>query len=197
MASFIKPSFAVLLLSALAACGGQQQESTPAAPSETPAASAPAESSAPAPASEASAVEASAPAASEPAQSADACETTVEANDQMQYNTQEISINKACQSFTVKLKHTGSAPKTSMGHNLVITKTADIDDVAKEAMAAGPDQGYLKADDARIIAHTDMIGGGEETNLTIDPSKLADGSYSFFCTFPGHSGVMRGTINVH
>ena len=101
----------------LAACS--QEPAAPAAEataaSEAPAAEAPA-AEAPAASEAASADTAAAPAAGN-------CATTVEANDAMQYNTKEIQVSKACKEFTIPLKHTGTQPKTSMGHNLVIGKS--------------------------------------------------------------------------
>ena len=29
-----------------------------------------------------------------------------------------------------------------------------------------------------------------------DPAKLAGGDYSFFCSFPGHEGLMHGTVKL-
>jgi len=59
--------------------------------------------------------------------------------------------------------------------------------VATDGMAAGIEKNYLKEDDARIIAHTKIIGAGEKDSVTFDVSKLAAGTdYAFFCSFPGH-----------
>ena len=42
-----------------------------------------------------------------------------------------------------------------------------------------------------------MIGGGESTSVTFDVSKIKDGGpYEFFCSFPGHAALMKGTISV-
>ncbi len=69
--------------------------------------------------------------------------------------------------------------------------------VVNEGAAAGLDNDYLKADDSRILAHTKMIGGGESTSVTFDVAQLqADGQYMFFCTFPGHAAVMKGTVTL-
>ena len=41
---------------------------------------------------------------------------------------------------------------------------------------------YVKKDDARVIAHTKVIGGGESDSVTFDVSKLAAGQdYTYFC----------------
>ncbi|MFI8734712.1 azurin [Ectopseudomonas toyotomiensis] len=123
------------------------------------------------------------------------CAVDVESTDQMTFNTQAISVSKSCKTFTVNLKHTGSLPKTAMGHNWVLSKTADMPGVATDGISAGPDASYLKAGDERVIAHTDLIGGGESTSVTFDVSKLAAGEdYSFFCSFPGHYSLMKGSL---
>lgn len=123
------------------------------------------------------------------------CAVDVESTDQMTFNTQAISVSKSCKTFTVNLKHTGSLPKTAMGHNWVLSKTADMPGVATDGISAGPDASYLKAGDERVIAHTDLIGGGESTSVTFDVSKLAAGeNYSFFCSFPGHYSLMKGSL---
>ncbi|MGP1667228.1 MAG: plastocyanin/azurin family copper-binding protein, partial [Rhodanobacter sp.] len=57
--------------------------------------------------------------------------------------------------------------------------------------------GYVKPDDARVIAHTSLIGGGESTSMSFAVSKIqGDGPYEFFCSFPGHSALMKGSISV-
>ena len=114
----------------------------------------------------------------------------------MQFNTKDIQISKACKEFTITLKHTGTQPKSGMGHNIVISKAEDMDGVLKDGAAAGADADYVKAGDARIVGHTKLIGGGEEASVTVDPAKLADGSYKFYCSFPGHGALMNGTVTL-
>ena len=125
------------------------------------------------------------------------CSVDVESTDQMTFNTQAISVSKSCKTFTVNLKHTGSLPKTAMGHNWVLSKTADMPGVATDGIPAGPEASYVKAGDERVIAYTDLIGGGESTSVTFDVSKLAAGEdYSFFCSFPGHYSMMKGSVKL-
>ena len=125
------------------------------------------------------------------------CSVDVDSTDQMTFNTQAISVSKSCETFTVNLKHTGSLPKTAMGHNWVLSKTADMPGIVTDGIPAGPDASYLKAGDERLIAHTDLIGGGESTSVTFDVSKLAAGEdYSFFCSFPGHYSMMKGSVKL-
>ncbi len=125
------------------------------------------------------------------------CDVQVEANDAMQFNLKTIEVSKSCKQFTVKLKHTGKLPKASMGHNWVLTKTADVQPVANDGMAAGVAAQYVKAGDARVIAATKVIGSGETDSVSFSPAKLKDGeSYTFFCSFPGHWAVMKGTLTL-
>ncbi|OFM99368.1 azurin [Neisseria sp. HMSC055F11] len=178
----------------LSACSQEASKPTePAAPTASAAseaAPAPAESTPPAdaPASEAAST-AAAPAAGN-------CAATVESNDNMQFNTKDIQISKACKEFTITLKHTGTQPKSGMGHNIVISKAEDMDGVLKDGAAAGADADYVKGGDARVVGHTKLIGGGEEASVTVDPAKLADGSYKFYCSFPGHGALMNGTVTL-
>ena len=125
------------------------------------------------------------------------CEAVVESNDAMQFNVKNIDVPKSCKKFSVTLKHVGKMPKSAMGHNLVIAKTADMQGIANDGIAAGADKDYVKPADARVIAHTKLIGGGEAASLTFAVNKLKAGDdYTFFCSFPGHSGIMKGTLKL-
>ena len=125
------------------------------------------------------------------------CSVDVESNDQMRFNTDNIVIDKSCSEFTVNLKHTGTMPAAVMGHNLVITSAADMQGASTEGMSAGAANAYVKPEDARVIAHSKVIGGGESDTFTVDVSKFKDGEeYVFFCSFPGHIALMKGTVTV-
>ena len=176
----------------LAACSQEAAKTAEAPAASAASEAAPAETTAPADAAPASEA---APADAAAAPAAGNCATTVEANDAMQFNTKEIQVSKACKEFTITLKHTGTQPKASMGHNIVIGKTEDMDGIFKDGVGAA-DTDYVKPDDARVVAHTKLIGGGEESSLTLDPAKLADGEYKFACTFPGHGALMNGKVTL-
>ena len=123
------------------------------------------------------------------------CAVTVDSTDQMSFNTKEIVIDKSCKTFTVNLTHSGNLPKNVMGHNWVLSKTADMAGIATDGMGAGLDKNYLKEGDARVIAHTKVIGAGEKDAVTFDVSKLNPAeSYEFFCSIPGHNSMMKGTV---
>lgn len=125
------------------------------------------------------------------------CSVEVHSTDQMTFDTKEIKVSKSCKTFTIDLKHVGNLPKHVMGHNLVLTKTSEVQAVNTDGMAAGVDKGYLKEGDERVIAHTKLIGGGESDSVTFDVSKLdAAESYQFFCSFPGHAALMKGALTL-
>ena len=125
------------------------------------------------------------------------CSVEIAGNDAMQFDKASISVPQSCKQFTIKLKHSGKMAKNIMGHNWVLTKTADMQGVASDGIAAGLDKSYVKAGDTRVIAHTKVIGGGESDTISFVPSKLKAGeAYSYFCSFPGHSGIMKGILQL-
>lgn len=128
---------------------------------------------------------------------AENCSVELEGNDAMQFNLEEIAVSKSCTEFTVNLKHTGQLAKNVMGHNVVIVKSDDMNAVNMDGMKAGLENNYVKPNDERVIAHSEVIGGGETTSVTFDASKLSETeSYTFFCSFPGHSAIMNGRLKI-
>ena len=85
-------------------------------------------------------------------------------------------------------------PKAAMGHNVVVAKSSDLNGVIKDGLKAGPATDYVKAGDERVLAKTKLLGGGESDSLTLDVAAIKAAPYSFVCTFPGHTGSMRGSI---
>ncbi|SNR79442.1 azurin [Methylobacillus rhizosphaerae] len=125
------------------------------------------------------------------------CEVNVSAGDSMSFNVRSIDVPKSCKEFTVNFAHTGTASKAGMGHNWVLAKTSDVTDVAKAGMEAGIDKNYLPENDARVLAFTPLLGGGEKASVKFNPSIMKDGeAYSFFCSFAFHSFMMRGTVKL-
>ena len=185
---------ASVLAIALAACGNSP---APEAPAADAAPVGPGATTEPAPVEAAPAPAEAAPAAttgSKPAVVAD-CATTIEGNDAMQYNADSITIPASCSQFTVNLKHVGKLAVNVMGHNFVVAKEADMAGINADGMAVAPE--HLKDGDARVVAHTKMIGGGESASVTFDVAKIKDGGpYKFFCSFPGHFALMQGSLQV-
>lgn len=124
------------------------------------------------------------------------CSLNIEGNDAMKFNLSNIDISKSCAEFTINLEHVGKLARNAMGHNIVIVRTADIAAVAADGLKAGLAADYVQADDVRVVAHSKVIGGGETSSVTIPVAKLTAGPYSFFCSFPGHSALMKGTLTL-
>lgn len=127
---------------------------------------------------------------------ADECELTIEATDQMSFSEKKMTAPASCETVKVVLKHTGSMAKDMMGHNWVLTKKDDMQAIVREGAAAGLDNDYLPQGDARIIAATKVIGGGETAEVEFSTANLAGEKLTFFCSFPGHSGIMKGSFDV-
>lgn len=125
------------------------------------------------------------------------CSVNLEGNDAMKYNLKSIDVPKTCKDFTINLKHTGKMPRNAMGHNVVIGKTADIAVIDKDGVKAGLAKEYIKPGDTRVIAASKVVGGGQSTSVTFPVARISSGGpYSFFCSFPGHSTLMKGSIAV-
>lgn len=122
------------------------------------------------------------------------CEQIIEGNDALQFNLAEIRVSASCEQVTITLQHVGSLPANVMGHNWVLTTTTNFVPVASAGQAAGP-PGYMPEGDPRVIAETDLIGGGENSSVTFDLSALeSGGDYTYFCSFPGHYILMKGNF---
>jgi azurin len=123
------------------------------------------------------------------------CKVEISGTDQMQYDKKEISVAADCTDVEVTLKHAGKLPAQAMGHNWVLAKTSDLSGVAGDGMGAGLPNDYIKQGDARVLAHTKVVGGGQSATVKFSTSVLKKGeAYSFFCTFPGHSTMMKGAF---
>jgi len=124
------------------------------------------------------------------------CELNIGATDAMQFTAKDMSVPASCKEVTLTLKHEGKLPVNVMGHNWVLTKSADVTPVANAGMAAGAGNNYVPAGDNRVIAFTKVIGGGESTSVTFATDGLAGQDLTFFCSFPGHWAIMKGKFAV-
>ena len=139
--------------------------------------------------------------ATPPSRAADAggkvCKLAISANDMMRFDQTSMSVAKDCATVEVTLTHTGKFPIQTMGHNWTLVKSADLAAVATDSLTAGLQNDWVKPGDPRVIAHTKVIGGGQTASVSFPLSKLKAGeSYSFLCTFPGHSALMKGTFTI-
>lgn len=116
---------------------------------------------------------------------------TVEGNDQMKFGTELIRV-KAGEAVELTFKNVGTMPKESMGHNLIVLKPGvDLPTFGGEAAAASDNEYIPKSALSSIVAHTKLLGPGEEDKISFT---LEKGVYDYICSFPGHYGVMKGKI---
>lgn len=113
--------------------------------------------------------------------------------EQLAFNKTELRV-EAGQEVTLVFNNNS----TGQQHNWVLADGGD--DVAEQinqaGQQAGADGGYLPEDTSNIIATTELLNGGETTEITFTaPSE--PGEYTYLCTFPGHyQAGMKGTLIV-
>ena len=89
-------------------------------------------------------------------------ELIIEADDQMQYNLDELKV-QAGSTVKLTLKHVGQLAKSQMGHNWVLLqKETNIMQFSQKASSAQDNNYIPKEEESKVIAYTDMLGGGEE-----------------------------------
>jgi azurin len=111
----------------------------------------------------------------------------------MRFEQQTLQVEAKCTEVEVTLHNTGKLPANIMGHNWVLTKTADVAPVANAGMGAGLANNFQMPGDKRIIAATKIVGGGEKSVVQFSTAQLAPGvNYSYFCSAPGHFSIMKG-----
>lgn len=125
------------------------------------------------------------------------CSIEVEGRPGKRFEPQEIRVSRACKDFTVVLRHVGRNSKEEAGHNWVLTGAGALEAVIADGLQAGPASDYLKPADPRILARTRMLGGGEQEAVRFSTAALAPGqAYAYFCSFPPHASMMRGTLTL-
>ncbi|MET0288239.1 MAG: azurin [Pseudoxanthomonas sp.] len=123
------------------------------------------------------------------------CALALSSNDAMKFDQSELRVAADCTEVKLTLKHAGSMPADFMGHNWVLTKTADVEAVANAGAKLPAASDHVPKGDARVLANTKVIGGGESTSITFSTKALKKGGdYSFFCSFPGHWAMMKGKL---
>lgn len=125
------------------------------------------------------------------------CSIDLVSDDMMKFDKTSVTVDASCPEVTINLTHSGKMPAAAMGHNVVISPTDVWQAAAQDGIKGGLDGHYVMADDARVIAHTSIIGGGETTSVSFPGSALSAGTaYTFYCSFPGHWALMKGDLVV-
>lgn len=120
----------------------------------------------------------------------------IKAYDQMKYDKESFTVS-AGETIELKLKHVGSMPKSAMGHNMVVLELSADPKAFSNAAADAKDNGYIPKDmENSIIAHTKLLGGGEEDTIEFQAPEQT-GEYPFVCSFPAHYAAgMKGVMIV-
>ena len=123
------------------------------------------------------------------------CKLEITGNDLLQFDKSELKVAADCTQVQLTFKNIGQLPVQTMGHSWVLTQTVDMKPVLDAGATAGLAKNYEPEGDKRIIAATKLIGGGQTTSVTFATRALKKGGdYSYFCSFPGHSAIMKGKL---
>lgn len=111
--------------------------------------------------------------------------------DSMVFDRTEL---KARAGAMMKVVFHNNSRLVAMGHNWVLVQPGTEQTVAAAGAAAGPENDYLRPNDPNVIAFTKLSAPGESSTVTfVAPPP---GNYPYFCAFPGHQAVMKGTLVV-
>ena len=121
---------------------------------------------------------------------------TIEGNDTMQFDKKEFTVKEG-QVVELTFKNVGTLPKAAMGHNISILEqgtvvpTFAMDCVANAQTTGLPASPEMQE---KVIAHTNILGPGEEETVTF--TAPTPGNYDYICTFTGHFALMKGVMTV-
>jgi azurin len=106
------------------------------------------------------------------------------------YNKTKLTANAGAVEITFK---NASSQDAAMPHNVVILKPGtSVDEIASASITAGAAKNYV-ADSPAVLAHTAILDAGKSEKLVLT---LEPGIYPYFCSYPGHAALMKGTLTV-
>lgn len=108
----------------------------------------------------------------------------------MAYEPMSASV-KAGDKVTLTLVNENTAE--GMLHNWVLVNLGSGQEIATQAIAAGPDKEYIPEND-NVLAYSPMANPNE--TVTLEFTAPAAGSYNYICTYPGHFPKMIGKLVV-
>ncbi len=114
----------------------------------------------------------------------------------MNYEVESITAAPGEQ-IRIKLTTVSNLPASAMSHNFVLlTADANTDEFARKSLMASENE-YIDPELTDwVIAHTAMLGNGEDDTITITAPD-EPGEYDYICSFPGHyQGGMVGILIV-
>jgi azurin len=110
--------------------------------------------------------------------------------DSMVFDRAEL---KARAGTMVKVVFRNNSRLVAMAHNWVLVQPGAEQSSAAAGIAAGEKQNFRAPNDPNMIASTKLTPPGESSSVTfVAPPP---GNYPYFCAFPGHQMVMKGTLH--
>ncbi len=121
---------------------------------------------------------------------------TLTGTDAFRYEPSTITARPGEQLHVV-LKAVSQLPKIAMAHNFVMLKPGSDINAFVTASAQAKDHDYVApSEQSKVLVATKLAGNGETVDTTFAAPSRA-GSYTFFCSFPGHYlAGMKGTLVV-
>lgn len=121
---------------------------------------------------------------------------TIIGQNNLRYSVEKI-VTSPGEKLTIKLVNNTKMPASAMSHDWVLLKQSADPKAFAQAARAAPGRGTLPESKMDlVIAHTEMVAGGESDTVTFTvPTK--PGTYMYICTFPGHFlAGMKGKLIV-
>ncbi|HHM21395.1 MAG TPA: hypothetical protein ENJ20_05165 [Bacteroidetes bacterium] len=108
----------------------------------------------------------------------------------LKFETEEFTV-KAGSTVTAVMDNTATSP--ALLHNVVMcSPNSNINELGLAAVKAGEETGYVP-DDERVKFVVPMAKPGEKTEIKFVAPPPGD--YPFFCSYPGHFGLMQGVMH--
>lgn len=127
---------------------------------------------------------------------ASTCELSVAGDNSMNFNPRELTVPAGCETVRLTFTNNATLPRNVWGHSWVLVETANLDAMAAAARQSTLDKSYIP-DDARILAHTQLLGPGESETIEFSAAALRGKDLTFFCSLPAHVTAMRGKLIVN
>jgi azurin len=108
----------------------------------------------------------------------------------MMFSEKNITVEEGS---WVRIELYNEGVDAAMIHNILICNYGTRKEVAMKAIEAGADNQFIP-NHKDLVAASDIANPGE--SVTLEFEAPAKGNYEFFCSYPGHSQMMRGYLFV-
>ena len=108
----------------------------------------------------------------------------------MMFSEKNITVEEGS---WVRIELYNEGVDAAMIHNILICNYGTRKEVAMKAIEAGADNQFIP-NHKDLVAASHIANPGE--SVTLEFKAPAKGNYEFFCSYPGHSQMMRGYLFV-